>query len=211
MRCQARTPESQSHDPCLPLRSSPARRQRPRGPTPSSCTVTLTPDTCCRRAGTPTRTIFKAELERIHQRAWHFATHTGDLQAPGDVYVRNVAGVPIVLVRDTDQSVRGFINICRHRGHPVVMSSGNQPKLRCYQHAWTYGLDGKLQQAPRSEGDPTFDPSQFGLVPIKTHVWGPMVWVNLEPRVTVVRRMGQGHARAAARARTRRQRPRVRF
>ena len=141
--------------------------------------MTSTPDTCCRRAGTPTPTIFKAELERIHQRAWHFATHTGDLQAPGDVYVRNVAGVPIVLVRDTDQAVRGFINICRHRGHPVVMKSGNQPKLRCYQHAWTYGLDGKLQQAPRSEGDPTFDPSQFGLVPIKTHVWGPMVWVNL--------------------------------
>ena len=124
--------------------------------------------------------IFKAELRRIHQRAWHFATHMGDLKAPGDVYVRNVAGVPIVLTRDVDGTVRGFINICRHRGHPVVMSSGNQPKLRCHQHAWTYGLDGTLQQAPRSQGDPTFDLAQFPLVPIQTRVWGPMVWVNLD-------------------------------
>ena len=124
--------------------------------------------------------IFQAELERIHRRAWHFATHVGDLKEPGDVYVRNIAGVPIVLVRGTDGEVRGFINICRHRGHPVVMSSGNQPRLRCHQHAWTYGLDGALQQAPRSAGDPTFDPGQFGLVPIRTHVWGPMVWANLD-------------------------------
>lgn len=123
--------------------------------------------------------IFQAELERIHRRAWHFATHVGDLANPGDVYVRMLAGVPIALVRGADGEVRGFLNICRHRGHPVVMSSGNQPKLRCHQHAWTYALDGSLQHAPRSAGDPGFDPGQFGLVPIQTHVWGPMVWANL--------------------------------
>jgi choline monooxygenase len=94
--------------------------------------------------------IFQAELERIHRRAWHFATHTGDLTEPGDVYVRNVAGVPIVLTRSNDGAVRGFINICRHRGHPVVLESGNRPKLFCMFHGWTYGLDGRLQHAPRS-------------------------------------------------------------
>lgn len=125
--------------------------------------------------------IFRLELERIHRRAWHFATHAGDLAAPGDVYVRNVAKVPIVLVHGTDGQVRGYLNICRHRGHPVVMESGNRPKLRCHFHAWTYDLDGRLLHAPRAQGDPTFDPAQFGLVPIRTHVWGPMVWVNLDP------------------------------
>ena len=97
-------------------------------------------------------TLFRVELRRIHQRAWHFATHTGDLKSAGDVYVRNIAGAPIVLTRDEQGSIRGFINICRHRGHPVVLSSGNQPKLRCHQHSWTYGLDGALQQAPRRGG-----------------------------------------------------------
>jgi choline monooxygenase len=124
--------------------------------------------------------IFQAELERIHRRSWHFATHAGDLKEPGDVYVRKIAGVPIVLTRDADGVIRGFINICRHRGHPVVMESGNKPKLFCMFHGWTYGLDGKLQHAPRGAGDKTFVPAEFGLVPIQTYVWGPMIWANLD-------------------------------
>lgn len=124
--------------------------------------------------------IFQAELESIHRRAWHFATHTGDLSQPGDVYVRSIAGVPVLLTRGEDGQVRGFINICRHRGHPVVLESGNKPKLFCPFHGWTYGLDGKLLRAPRGEGDARFDPAEFGLVPIQTHVWGPMVWANLD-------------------------------
>ena len=47
-------------------------------------------------------------------------------------------------------------------------------------HGWTYGLDGALQHAPRGSTDPSFDPSKFGLVRIQTHVWGPMIWVNLD-------------------------------
>jgi phenylpropionate dioxygenase-like ring-hydroxylating dioxygenase large terminal subunit len=124
--------------------------------------------------------LFQAELSAIHRKAWHFATHIGDLAEPGDTYVRNIAGVPVVLTRAADGQVRGFINICRHRGHPVVLESGNRPKLFCMFHGWTYGLDGTLLRAPRGEGDPTFDLAEFGLVPIQVHVWGPMVWANLD-------------------------------
>ena len=45
---------------------------------------------------------------------------------------------------------------------------------------FTVGLDGNLLHAPRSQGDPSFDLEQFGLVPIQTEVWGPMVWANLD-------------------------------
>lgn len=126
------------------------------------------------------RAIFQAELGRIHRRAWHFATHTGDLQRPGDVYIRNVANVPIVLIRGADEQVRGFINVCRHRGYQVVTAAGNQARLRCAYHGWTYGLDGGLLNAPRSDSDTSFDPGSFGLVPVQVRVWGPMVWVNLD-------------------------------
>lgn len=124
--------------------------------------------------------LFALELERIHRQAWHFATHNGDLTTPGDVYVRDLAGVPIVLVMDADRDVRGFINICRHRGHPVVAEAGNRAHFRCPYHGWTYALDGSLRHAPRSQGDPTFEVERFGLVPVQTHVWGPMIWVNLD-------------------------------
>jgi phenylpropionate dioxygenase-like ring-hydroxylating dioxygenase large terminal subunit len=124
--------------------------------------------------------VHALELERIHRRAWHFATHTGDLPNPGDVYLRNIAGVPIVLVRDDGGAVRGFVNICRHRGYPVVTEVGNRKVLQCHYHAWKYRLDGTLLNAPHSEDDPTFDPDGLGLLPVATHVWGAMIWVNLD-------------------------------
>ncbi len=124
--------------------------------------------------------IFAAELERIHRRAWHFATQLGELPGPGSVCVRRVAGVPIVLTRDAEGAVRGFLNICRHRGHPVVLEKGACKLLQCAYHGWTYELDGRLHRAPRAEADPSFDGSRLGLVPVQTHVWGPMLWVNLD-------------------------------
>lgn len=124
--------------------------------------------------------LFEAEMEHIHRRSWHFAAHAGDLAGPGDVHVRRLAGVPIVLTRGEDGAVRGYINVCRHRGHPVVQESGNRPKLHCRFHGWTYGLDGTLLHAPRGASDPTFDPAEFGLVPIQTSVWGPMIWANID-------------------------------
>jgi len=123
--------------------------------------------------------VFALELERIHRRAWHFATHLGDLPHDGDVYLRNVAGVPVVLVRD-EGAVRGFLNVCRHRSHPVVIEAGNRKVLQCHYHGWKYRLDGSLLNAPHSEDDARFNPAELGLVPVATHVWGPMIWINLD-------------------------------
>jgi phenylpropionate dioxygenase-like ring-hydroxylating dioxygenase large terminal subunit len=124
--------------------------------------------------------IFDAEIERIHRRSWHFAAHLGQLQEPGEVALCTIAKAPVVLVRQSDGGVKGFLNICRHRGHPVVMEEGARNAIRCHFHGWTYELDGRLRHAPRSKGDATFDPACFGLVPVQTHVWGPTVWVNID-------------------------------
>jgi glycine betaine catabolism A len=139
--------------------------------------------------------IFQAELERIHRRAWHFATHTGDLKQPGDVYVRNLAGVPILLVRGADGELRGFVNICRHRGHPVAMSSGNQPKLRCHQHAWTYGLDGALRATPHLPGVAL---DGLGLHHAELSMWAGFLFVRLVPGgTTFAEELGPIAARVA--------------
>jgi choline monooxygenase len=124
--------------------------------------------------------LFQAELAGVHRRSWHFAAHGGEVAEPGDVMPRQLAGVPIVLVRGDDGVVRGFVNICRHRGHSVVMEAGNQRSLQCLYHAWTYEFDGTLRAAPRSRGDDRFDKSEFGLAPIQVHEWGPMIWANVD-------------------------------
>ncbi len=90
-----------------------------------------------------------------------------------------IAGVPVLLVRDAD-CVRGFVNICRHRAHVVVLGPQRRSTMQCPYHAWTYGLDGCLRHAPRSDLEPDFDPSQLSLAPVQTAVWGPTIWVNVD-------------------------------
>lgn len=126
--------------------------------------------------------VFEREQDRILRRGWHYVTHVGTLAEVGDQFVWQIAGVPIVLVRATgaDGDIRGYVNICRHRAHPVVEASGNRRTMQCGYHAWTYELDGSLKHAPRSDADPTFDPSSICLPGVQVHVWGPMVWANLD-------------------------------
>jgi phenylpropionate dioxygenase-like ring-hydroxylating dioxygenase large terminal subunit len=60
-----------------------------------------------------------------------------------------LAGLPIVLVRQRDGSIRGFHNVCRHRGCLLVTEpQAARPLLTCRFHAWAYGLDGQLRCTP---------------------------------------------------------------
>jgi choline monooxygenase len=125
--------------------------------------------------------IFRAETERVLRRSWHYGTHTGELVRAGDVVLRDIAGVPVVFTRSGDGEIRGFVNICRHRAHPVVLEPGNRKRetLQCLYHGWTYDFEGALLRAPRAEYEKLeFDRTECGLIPVQTHVWGPMVWVN---------------------------------
>jgi choline monooxygenase len=122
--------------------------------------------------------IFREEQRKILRQSWHFVTHTGELAEVGDVVPWEIGGVPIVLVRAADGSIRGYENICRHRAYPIVTESGNRRTLQCHYHGWTYDLDGALKSAPKANGDIPFDIAEVCLPRIQVAVWGPMVWVN---------------------------------
>ena len=67
-----------------------------------------------------------------------------ELVERGSFLTTRAGHVPIVVVRDRDGVLRGFVNVCRHRGHEVTTGCGRRQTLQCPYHAWTYGLDGKL-------------------------------------------------------------------
>jgi phenylpropionate dioxygenase-like ring-hydroxylating dioxygenase large terminal subunit len=49
------------------------------------------------------------------------------------------------VLRDEQMALRAFVNLCRHRPHPVVVGGGNCPSLECTYLGWVYGLDGGLR------------------------------------------------------------------
>ena len=101
--------------------------------------------------------IFRAEQERIFAHTWQYAVPTAWVSEPGEFATCRAGLVPIVVVRDHDGRLNGFVNICRHRATEVAQGRGKRETLQCPYHAWTYGLDGGLRAAPRSDREPGFD------------------------------------------------------
>src|SRR5437870_7608552 len=65
------------------------------------------------------------ELERktVFSRPWHFAGRSEEAAKPGQYVTCNVGQEPVVIVRGTDGTLRGFSNLCRRRAAVVVTGS----------------------------------------------------------------------------------------
>ena len=125
--------------------------------------------------------IAAAERRRIFERSWQYAGRADQVAGPGDFFTSQAGHIPVVVLRDQEGVLRGYVNVCRHRGHIVAQGEGCRTTLQCPYHAWTYGLDGTLRKAPRSEREPGFDPSGLSLLPLAVDTWGPFVFVNPDP------------------------------
>lgn len=84
----------------------------------------------------------------------------------GSYVARASAGVPLVVVRGLDGSIRAFRNACRHRGMQLADGSGCTKIFRCNYHGWAYRLDGRLEYVPHEHGFPGLDKNSNGLVPV---------------------------------------------
>ena len=98
--------------------------------------------------------LFQLEMERLWSRAWIYACHASQLPGEGDYVTVDVAGKPLIVLRQGDGSIRALVNRCAHKGTKLTAeAAGNTGKtLRCPYHAWTYRLDGSILNIPLREG-----------------------------------------------------------
>ena len=122
------------------------------------------------------------ERERIFARAWQYVGHLGELGEGAGYLATRVGEIPIVVTRDRAGVLRAFLNVCRHRGSIVATGPSGRETLQCPYHAWTYGLDGVLKGAPRSNREPGFDCEGIALRPASVGVWGPFLFANPDPQ-----------------------------
>ena len=129
--------------------------------------------------------FFRLEQERIFGRHWTAVGVGAEIPNPGDVKPVEVAGRPVLLVRDKAGAVRAFHNVCSHRGMTLYdKPCQGQAALRCPYHSWAYGLDGKLRATPYVGGPhqnshPDFDKSDKGLKPVRVAMQWDIVFVDL--------------------------------
>ena len=122
--------------------------------------------------------IYRREVERVFNRNWTLLCPERKVASAGDHVIGQAGLVPVVVTRDAAGVLHGFVNVCRHRAHPVALKDGCRKLLQCRYHGWTYTLDGRLQNAPRASREMEFDPAELSLVPVAVDAWRGFVFVN---------------------------------
>jgi phenylpropionate dioxygenase-like ring-hydroxylating dioxygenase large terminal subunit len=124
--------------------------------------------------------LLELEKDLVFRNHWQIAGHVSDLPNPGDYLTMDVVGERALVVRGKDGIVRGFHNICRHRGSRVVAENqGNcRNALVCPFHGWVYNLDGTLRGAARPRSFPDLDKTEFGLMPLDLEIWMGFIFIR---------------------------------
>lgn len=98
---------------------------------------------------------FDREMQVLFRDGATFFTLSVRLREPGSYESATVGGIPITVVRQQDGTLRALVNVCTHRGAPVVAPNSRGEGLRtmtCPYHGWTFESDGALRARPLSAG-----------------------------------------------------------
>src|SRR5262245_57637306 len=125
--------------------------------------------------------VFAKERERIFSTQWLCVGHQSQIATAGDFFVPDVLGESLIVLRDQKGAVRGFYNVCRHRGTRLCEGTAGQLRetIQCPYHAWTYALDGRLVGAPHMDKADGFDKAQHSLHAVHVGLWEGFIFVNL--------------------------------
>ncbi len=128
--------------------------------------------------------FFRLEQQTVFHHNWVFAGFRHQFAAVGDMRPVEIAGQPLVLVLGEDREVHALHNVCRHRGARLVNAARNARKFVCPNHAWSYGLDGKLISRPHFHGGEKHDVNRADchradLARVRCHRWYDWIFVDL--------------------------------
>jgi len=130
--------------------------------------------------------LFTQERDRLFAKTWSGIGFAGDLPELGYVKPIYFMGLPLVIIRDRDDAIRVFHNVCSHRGMMLINEAGPiQGSIRCPYHSWTYDLTGQLKGTPHIGGVGVHKADsvvceKHGMKEVSSAVWFDIVFINLD-------------------------------
>ena len=128
-----------------------------------------------------------SELSGIFSKDWFCVGRTSSIANRGDYITHELAGEPIIVIRDGDGHIRAMSNVCRHRMSILLEGSGSiGGAIVCPYHAWSYNIDGSLRGAPAMEANEGFCKDNYQLPEIRCELWSGWIMVTLNPDAVAV-------------------------
>ena len=125
------------------------------------------------------------ERKKLFEDKWIVVGVASSVPEIGDVKPIDILGMPILILRNKQNEIKVFHNVCSHRGVKLVSKSGKINSLiRCPYHSWSYSLDGKLMATPHIGGmnkhsADGFDKSKSNLKEIRSYIWLDLIMINI--------------------------------
>lgn len=134
--------------------------------------------------------IHKADVQSVFSNTWQLIGPASRLAERGDYIATEIAGQKVFVVRAKD-GLRGFRNVCRHRGARLLPEgTGRCSTIRCPYHQWVWGEDGSLLNVPWWGDDPDFEMSDWALDGIEWQVWRSLLFAAITPTLTLEDQLG---------------------
>lgn len=126
--------------------------------------------------------LFEREKQRIFRRLPLMVAPSCEIPAPGDYKAMDICGVPLLLTRQKDGSVGAFLNMCTHRGNPVVSGTGKASRFTCGYHGWTFKNDGDLIGVASPQDFGAVDKAAHCLKRFPVYESAGLIWATLDPQ-----------------------------
>lgn len=139
--------------------------------------------------------VFEQERLAIHYRSWHYAGGTQELSKPGSYLTARILDQNVIVIRDKDQKIRGFHNVCQHRAHELLTGRGQVGMITCPYHAWSYGIDGRFRTGRGTAVMPQAKSGDFDLKTVRVEIFADhFVFFNLDPQASPLSEQAAGLA-----------------
>jgi choline monooxygenase len=125
------------------------------------------------------------EREKIFKDKWTVIGVGSSVPKPGDAKPYNLLGIPLIILRDKENKIRVFHNVCSHRGFKLLSEPCSlKHVLRCPYHSWSYNFEGKLVNTPHIGGlnihtSSKFNRSKSNLKEVRSKVWMDIIFINI--------------------------------
>ncbi|MFJ9381725.1 aromatic ring-hydroxylating dioxygenase subunit alpha [Streptomyces sp. NPDC101455] len=120
----------------------------------------------------------RSERDVLFRRYPQVVAPSAAVPAPGNFITEDIAGMPLLIVRDSEGVVRVMVNACRHRGNRLTNeASGNRRMFSCAYYAWTYNQQGTCRSIVDKVGFEGVDRKDLGLVTFPTEERHGLIWM----------------------------------
>ncbi|HMP31731.1 MAG TPA: aromatic ring-hydroxylating dioxygenase subunit alpha, partial [Saprospiraceae bacterium] len=130
--------------------------------------------------------LWQKSIEKVFVPTWHFIGHLPNIfDSSNNVYpfvlYDRYLNENLLLIKDNEDQIKCFSNVCTHRGFILCHHPGQERNLTCAYHGRRFDLDGKMVHMPEFSKTENFPRQCDHLASLKLENWNGFMFTSINP------------------------------